>query len=105
MAMEQVSLCAAADLGPGGMRRFEPAGADPILLVNIDGAFHAVDDECTHAIASLAEGRLEGSTLFCPMHGGSFDACSGKALSLPCKQALRVYPVQVVDGQICITLD
>jgi nitrite reductase/ring-hydroxylating ferredoxin subunit len=93
-----IELCAATEIGPGEMRRFEPEGFDPLLLCNVDGAFRLVDDECTHAIASLSEGRLEGPTIFCPMHGGSFDVCSGKAKSLPCKQALRTYQVRIQDG-------
>lgn len=101
----RIQLCAEEEIAPGAMRRFEPDGGDPVLLCNIDGDLHALEDECTHAIASLSEGRLEGRTIFCPMHGGSFDACTGAAKSLPCKQALRTFPVEVVDGQVWIELD
>ncbi len=95
-----IALCAAADLAPGQMRKFEIPGGDPVMLCNVDGAFYAVEDDCTHAIASLSTGRLEGATVFCPMHGGSFDVCTGKARSLPCKQALRTYKVEVRDGAV-----
>ena len=82
------------------MLKVEPEGMAPILVCNVDGNFHAVDDECTHAIASLSEGRLQGNIVFCPMHGGSFDVCSGKAKSLPCKQALRKWPLELADGKV-----
>lgn len=95
-----IALCAAADIGPGQMRKFEIPGRDPVMVCNVDGAFHAVEDDCTHAIASLSTGRLEGATVFCPMHGGSFDVRTGKAKSLPCKQALRTFKVEVQDGAL-----
>lgn len=98
-------LCEVSALAPGAMRKFQLEGRAPILLVNVDGKFHAVDDECTHAIASLSEGRLEGTTVFCPMHGGSFDVCSGTARSLPCRQALRTWPLQVEDGNVYLLLN
>jgi nitrite reductase/ring-hydroxylating ferredoxin subunit len=41
--------------------------------------------------------------IFCPLHGGSFNVRSGKACSLPCKQKLRTYPVQIADGAIWMT--
>jgi len=96
----RVRLCSVDELGPGQMRRFDPAGMDSVLVCNEGGTFYAVDDECTHAIASLAEGRLEGRTVFCPLHGGSFDICTGKAKSLPCRQALRTWPLAVVNGEL-----
>jgi len=96
------ALCPADELAPGKMRRFEIPGGDAVLLCNFNGVFHAIEDDCTHAIASLANGRLEGSTVFCPMHGGSFNVVTGKALSLPCKQALRSFPVEVRDGTVFV---
>ncbi len=95
-----IRLCPVDDLAPGQFRRFEPEGLDPVLLCNVDGQFYAVDDECTHAIADLSEGRMEGEIVFCPMHGGSFNVRSGKACSLPCKQALRTYPLEIADGGV-----
>ena len=97
---EKVELCEAAAVEPGQMQRFEPDGMDAVLLINDDGTFRLIEDDCTHAIASLSEGRLDGQVIFCPLHGGSFDICTGKARSLPCKQALRTFPVSVEDGVV-----
>ena len=97
---ERTALCQAATLEPGQMVRVEVAGEDPLLLINDAGEFRLLDDDCTHAIASLSEGRLEGNILFCPLHGGSFDIRTGKAKSLPCKQALRTHKVLVEDGTV-----
>lgn len=103
-AERRLQLCEAGDVAPGGMLRVQPEGMDPILVCNVNGKLYAVDDECTHAIASLSEGRLVGNIVFCPLHGGSFDVCSGKAKSLPCKQALRTWPIEVSDGKVYLLL-
>ena len=97
---EKIALCGVDSVPNGGMERFEVDGYDPLLLINDGGDFRLIEDECTHAIASLSEGRLEGQVIFCPLHGGSFDIRTGKACSLPCKQALRVFPVIVEDGTV-----
>ena len=97
---EKVMLCEADAVAPGGMMRFELDGQDPMLLINDGGDFRLIDDDCTHAIASLSEGRLEGHVIFCPLHGGSFDIRTGKACSLPCKQALRTHGLIVEDGVV-----
>lgn len=98
--MSKIPLCETAALEAGQMMRFEPDGLDPVLLINDGESFRVIEDDCTHAIASLSEGRLEGNTIFCPLHGGSFDIRSGKATSLPCKQALRTFATVVEDGVV-----
>jgi nitrite reductase/ring-hydroxylating ferredoxin subunit len=101
---DRLPLCKESEVAPGEMVRVQPEGRDPILVCNVAGTFYAVDDECTHAIASLSEGRLVGNIVFCPMHGGSFDVCSGEAQSLPCKQPLRTWPLEVADGKVYLLL-
>ena len=38
-----------------------------VVIANFDGNFFAVDDTCTHAGASLSEGKLDDSTITCLM--------------------------------------
>jgi nitrite reductase/ring-hydroxylating ferredoxin subunit len=102
--VDRLPLCEQSEVTPGKMLRVHLEGMGPILVCNVSGTFHAVDDECTHAIASLSEGRLQGRIVFCPMHGGSFDVCSGMAMSLPCKQPLRTWPLEVTDGKVYLLL-
>lgn len=87
------------------MLRVQLDGLSPILVCNVRGTLYAVDDECTHAIASLSEGRLRGNIVVCPMHGGSFDVCSGEAKSLPCKQPLRTWPLETANGCVYLLLN
>ncbi len=100
MSQSRVLLCKVSEVPPGEMKRVDVEGHDPMVLCNADGAFHLLDDECTHAIASLSEGDLEDHQLYCPLHGGSFDVRTGKATGLPCKHALRTFPVDVQDDGV-----
>lgn len=80
-------------LAPGQVRALELCGR-PILLCNADGALHAIDDECPHAGIPLAEGRLRGCILECPLHGGKLDVRDGRPAALPIRTPARCYPVR-----------
>lgn len=101
---DRLPLCEQSEVPPGRMLRVHPEGRDAILVCNVAGKFHAVDDECTHAIASLSEGRLQGNIVTCPFHGGSFDVCSGEAKSLPCRLPLRTWPLAIADGKVYLLI-
>ena len=59
-----------------------------VVIANFDGNFFAVDDTCTHAGASLSEGKLDDTTITCDWHGAQFDCKNGK---------LKKFPVQIND--------
>ena len=42
-------------------------GDDQVLLTNIDGNFHAIDDVCSHAYACLSDGDINGEEVECPL--------------------------------------
>ena len=65
-----------------------------------DGNFYALQDECTHEVASLSEGWIEGCEVECPLHSSSFDLRTGKVLCMPATKDARTYKVSVVDGNL-----
>jgi nitrite reductase/ring-hydroxylating ferredoxin subunit len=75
-------------------------GETPIAVYNVDGAFFATDNICTHAHAFLSDGWLDGDTVECPLHAGRFDVKTGKAMCPPVDIDLKTYPVRVVDDDI-----
>jgi len=96
-----VRVAAAADVPPGGAVVVEVAG-HRIAVFNVDGAFYAIDDRCTHEEASLAEGAHHGGIVACPRHGSRFDVRTGRVLSLPAVVPVNTYPVTVEDGQVFV---
>jgi nitrite reductase/ring-hydroxylating ferredoxin subunit len=72
-------------------------GGTPIAVANVDGAFYAFDDTCTHEQCSLAEGDLVGTTVTCMCHGAEFDVRTGAVLAPPALRPVKVYRTRV-DG-------
>jgi 3-phenylpropionate/trans-cinnamate dioxygenase ferredoxin subunit len=70
-----------------------------------DGDIHAVDDTCSHANVSLAEGEVDGCTLECWLHGSRFDLRTGKPTSLPAIRPIAVYPVKIEDGTVLVDVE
>jgi 3-phenylpropionate/trans-cinnamate dioxygenase ferredoxin component len=77
-------------------------GVTVAVVRDEDGDIHAVDDTCTHANVSLAEGEVDGCTVECWLHGSRFDLRTGKPTSLPAIKPLAVYPVQIQDGTVLV---
>ncbi|CAB3769077.1 Rieske (2Fe-2S) protein [Paraburkholderia humisilvae] len=91
------------ELAPG-QRKLVFADGRSIVLFNVDGMIRAIDNDCPHNGASLANGQLDGTYLRCPAHGLRFDLRTGRT---PGKNGLglKTFPVRVVDGTLEIVLD
>jgi p-cumate 2,3-dioxygenase ferredoxin subunit len=97
------ALCAAADVEPGTVRQAMLDSGHLLAVFNVDGEWFVTDDTCTHGAASLSEeGALSGHVIECGWHNGAFDVRTGAACSMPCTEPLRSWPVQIVDGQVCV---
>jgi nitrite reductase/ring-hydroxylating ferredoxin subunit len=48
-----------------------------VVVVKTEAGFRALEDACTHAGASLAEGWVEDGCLLCPVHQYAFDLDTG----------------------------
>ena len=75
-----------------------------VVLVHVDGAFHCIDDVCTHDGGPLGDGQLCGHELACPRHGAKFDVRTGKALTMPATEDTRVHEVRVVGEDVQVRL-
>jgi len=88
-----------AEVPPGRVQVYEVDGRR-IAVCNVDGAFYAIDDVCTHDGGALDQGQLEGDQIECPRHGARFDVKTGRALTLPAVLPVKSYPVQVAGDEI-----
>jgi nitrite reductase/ring-hydroxylating ferredoxin subunit len=80
-------------------------GREPVVVCNVDGTLHALDDTCTHAEWSLADGLLENGVLFCPLHNARFCARTGRVLAAPAPEPLKVYPVRLEGDDVLVDLE
>ena len=101
---EWTNVAKAAELAPGEYRVVD---VDDVMVAvfNIAGAFHAIEDCCTHDRLCLTGGAIEGEEITCPHHGARFNIKTGKALSPPAYEDVPVFPVRVVDGVVQVRDD
>ena len=102
MADDWRRVASAADFPTNDMRRVVVNG-QPITLYNLDGEFFATHDICTHELASLADGYLDGDVIECPLHQGCFNIKTGKALSAPVTEDIATYAVKVEGGDVLVS--
>jgi len=96
---QQLSLFPVADFLDGEIRGAQLPDGTRIAVYNINGAYYATADTCTHENASLCdEGMLDGDNIVCGWHFCTFAIASGEALTSPCSEPLLTYPVTVVEG-------
>ena len=86
---------------PPGTRKVVRVRGRRIVLVNVEGSFYALDNECVHAGAPLNRGYLDGHRLICPWHDWPYDVRTGKLPHNP-RVGVRTYPTKVENGRIYI---
>ena len=102
---DTVRVAAATEIAKGSAISVEVGGIPLALVHTDDDEFHAVHDECSHATIPLSEGEVDGCTLECWLHGSRFDLRTGEPSGLPATEPVAVYPVEVRDGDIYVTLE
>ena len=75
-----------------------------ISIARVDGRFYAFDDlcTCTDQPCPLSGGLLIGRTIMCQCHGSRFDIITGAVINGPATNALNMYEVQEVEGNVRI---
>jgi len=101
--MTETTIGIITDIGPSVMKEFKIKELD-ILVININGEFHAIKNSCSHRGCKLSNGILRGENVLCPCHGSVFNVISGAVVKGPAKEALISYPVLVVDSKITIQI-
>jgi nitrite reductase/ring-hydroxylating ferredoxin subunit len=99
-----VRAMSASALAEGEMAPAEVGGRSVAIYHLDDGTWCASDNVCTHAMAVLTDGWLEGCTIECPLHGGRFDLLTGAGQGAPIEQDLVLYPVRVEGDDVLVRL-
>lgn len=98
------TLAGVDDIPVGKVGVFD-VGSTRVALCNVDGAYYAIDDVCTHDGGSLDQGELDGCEIECPRHGARFDVRSGAVTQLPAFRPVQTFPVRVQDGLVQVDVD
>ncbi|MBX9843378.1 MAG: non-heme iron oxygenase ferredoxin subunit [Xanthobacteraceae bacterium] len=71
-----------------------------IAVYHVDGQYYATENVCTHALALLTDGILDGDVVECPLHAGCFNVKTGAGMGDPITEDLRTYRVRVESDTI-----
>jgi 3-phenylpropionate/trans-cinnamate dioxygenase ferredoxin subunit len=99
----RIAVLPVSELPEGTMKMVQIDGVD-ILLVHLDGHFHATQGICSHEYFELDKGFLTGDSITCALHLSRFDLETGEALDPPAEKPLAVYPI-TVDENGWLTLE
>jgi 3-phenylpropionate/trans-cinnamate dioxygenase ferredoxin component len=75
-----------------------------IAIARVDQHLYAFGDLCTHQRCPLSGGLLTGTTIMCQCHGSRFDVTTGAVIIGPATEALTLYEVREVDGDVEVRL-
>lgn len=103
--MTKFFLCTADQIEPDRVIRVDLPDRAPLAVYNLDGAFYATENTCTHGEASLAEGEIVDGQIVCPFHGGTFDIKSGEATCSPCIIPLKTHEVRTEGNALYVELE
>ena len=102
---------------PPGQTLYFALESGPVVLANHAGTVHALSGLCLHKLNPLDGATLRGSHLECPYHHYQYDVRTGANHYPQCAfppdladlnghlKPLKVYPVEVREGEIWVDID
>lgn len=102
---------ARADELPQGEKLKVTVEEKTLLLTNVDGAYYAIDNKCTHMGGSLFDGTLAGDTITCPRHKTVFSVITGNVVKNGAIAFLHLkvrdtqaYTVKIENGELFVEI-
>jgi nitrite reductase/ring-hydroxylating ferredoxin subunit len=92
----EIEVASTKDLMPGQMIGVEKEGKS-LLIANVNGAYYAIGNTCTHMACSISDGTLNGDTVQCPCHGSTFNVKTGAVVKGPANKPEPTFILRV-DG-------
>ena len=98
---EFVKVAEVGDVAPGEMTVVR-LDRDQILLANVGGTFHAINNMCSHMKGRLAKSWLDDVEVIYPFHSSRFSVVTGEALTRPATKSVQTYEVRISGEEILI---
>lgn len=99
-----IEVCAATDLGPADVIRFDHGKKTYALYRDAGGRLYATDGICTHGNTHLADGLVKGKIIECPKHNGRFNLADGSPARPPICRGLATFPIEERNGRLCLNV-
>ena len=72
-----------------------------IALFRVNGSIYAIDNLCPHEGGSLAEGEIKDNIVTCPLHGWTFNACTGCGID-PSDAKVARYETKIEGEEVLV---
>lgn len=99
-----IEVCAAADLGPADVMRFDHGRRTFALIRDAAGRLYATDGICTHGNTHLADGLVKDTIIECPKHNGRFHLADGSPARAPICRGLATYLLEERHGRLHLNI-
>jgi nitrite reductase/ring-hydroxylating ferredoxin subunit len=100
---EWVRVASVSDVAEGESLPVEVHGLT-LAVYHVGEEWFCTDNICTHALALLTDGWLDGYIIECPLHAGQFDIRDGKGQGAPIDKDLATFPVRVEGDDILVEI-
>ena len=98
-----IFVCNELEIEMDDLKRFDH-GDNTFCIYKIKDGVYATDGLCTHEEFHLENGLVMQGEIECPMHQGIFDIKSGKAISEPACEDLKIYQTKIEESKVYIKL-
>ena len=96
-----VKVAKKSDIPLSSMKAFQVNGQS-VCVANIDGKYFAINNVCSHRGGPLADGKLQGYEVECPLHQSKFDMRTGEVKAPPAVEPQAIYEVTVFGEDIML---
>lgn len=98
---ERVQVGLVSDF-PQGWQGSVDVGGINVVVVNYQGQFYALRNNCTHKDYPLLGGEVSDGRITCTKHGGKFELSTGKAKALPAVKPVQIFRTEIQDGVLYV---
>jgi nitrite reductase/ring-hydroxylating ferredoxin subunit len=88
---------------PNFGKRLVEINGQQVLLINIKGTIHAVENECPHQGSPMQAGIVKDDHISCPRHGYRFQLDTGVCKAMQ-EFVLKVFPVTIQGDDILVDI-
>ena len=75
----------------------------PLAVFEVAGIYYVTSNRCTHGLARMSGGYLEGYLIECPVHQGLFDVRTGEVKGPPCTEPLPTFAARHEGEDILVS--
>lgn len=94
-------VCNQAELGEG-QAMLAKVNGERIVVARCSEGIVAFADRCTHKGGPLSDGAIVGCAVQCPWHGSQFDVLTGRVISGPAKEKIKIYGIDIRDKEVFV---